>query len=443
MLRRKSRVSYIVRDDYDSTLHKKGINSICIDYDSYHSYNGGKLYTAGRDAIINQWELNLERKNSSTETNIKVVQEQQIVPSPTSTDPKPETVSLAFDQRDDHHHPIPKLKSIITPIEKPTVLATSLEWHNDWVNSIVLCNNSQNLISCSSDRSVCIWNLETKQPTRLGFHNDYAKKLAHPIKTNWVCSASLDRAIHIWDIQETRNEPRVLNNTEFPTGSIYALACNTDGRVVASGSHDKFVRIWDPKTRSDRNQTHRLQGHTDTVRDLLISSDGKWVISASSDKTIKLWSLAMANHCVQTWCPSEASVWSLATNSQDINTFWAGAKDGWVYKIIQKNVDNDVYSDCFAICKEQGPVISLAGIEDRYIWTGTTDSTVNRWRDVGFGNDTDIYIPDSCYCHPDVVDIDTESIHSKRISISSNDEIAPTLIPLWDKPESVIKGNQF
>jgi WD40 repeat protein len=59
--------------------------------------------------------------------------------------------------------------------------------------------------------------------------------------------------------------------------------------VVASGSKDASVRIWDV---ASGKQVRELNGHTEEVRAITFSPDGKLVATGSEDETIRLWSLA-------------------------------------------------------------------------------------------------------------------------------------------------------
>lgn len=73
-------VSFVIRDA-EEKQHRNGVNALQLDP------NNGKLYSAGRDAIIRVW-------NTRTESSEKYIQ--------------------------------------------------SMEHHNDWVNDIVLCCNGRN-----------------------------------------------------------------------------------------------------------------------------------------------------------------------------------------------------------------------------------------------------------------------------------------------------------
>jgi len=67
-----------------------------------------------------------------------------------------------------------------------------------------------------------------------------------------------------------------------------------DGKLVASASHDKTVRLWDPATGGSCGV---LEGHSDFVRAVVFSPDGKLVASASDDKTVRLWDPATGGSC--------------------------------------------------------------------------------------------------------------------------------------------------
>jgi WD40 repeat protein len=73
------------------------------------------------------------------------------------------------------------------------------------------------------------------------------------------------------------------------TSSIRSLAISPDGQILASGSDDKTVELWQLSTGQD---LFTLRGHTKAVYSVAISSDGQILASGSDDKTIKLWQLS-------------------------------------------------------------------------------------------------------------------------------------------------------
>jgi len=97
---------------------------------------------------------------------------------------------------------------------------------------------------------------------------------------NWVASGSFDKSIKLWDLNRaspTGSDSLITLKSPDGAGSkssVYAIAVDPAGSVIASGTPERVIRTWDP--RSGR-RTAKLVGHTDNIRAILISADGKYV----------------------------------------------------------------------------------------------------------------------------------------------------------------------
>lgn len=69
---------------------------------------------------------------------------------------------------------------------------------------------------------------------------------------------------------------------------VTSVAISPDSRLVAAGSLDKMVRVWDIQT---AQPLERLEGHKDSVYSVAFMPNGRTLVSGSLDKTIKVWQL--------------------------------------------------------------------------------------------------------------------------------------------------------
>lgn len=72
---------------------------------------------------------------------------------------------------------------------------------------------------------------------------------------------------------------------------VTCLAIQSSNYLIASGSSDRTIKIWDLKG----NLQQTLLGHTNWITGLSFSRDGKYLVSASRDGTVRLWKKNRSN----------------------------------------------------------------------------------------------------------------------------------------------------
>jgi WD40 repeat protein len=107
-----------------------------------------------------------------------------------------------------------------------------------------------------------------------------------------VASGSFDGTVRLWEAESGQLRATLQGHT----GLVYSVALSGDGRMVASSSFDGTVRLWEGRS---GQLLATLQGHTGVVRGVALSGDGRLVASGGDDGTAKLWE-AGSGACLRT-----------------------------------------------------------------------------------------------------------------------------------------------
>lgn len=183
------------------------------------------------------------------------------------------------------------------------VIKHTFHGHEQDIYSLDFARNGRHIASGSGDRTVRVWDIETGQNVLTLSIEDGVTTVAISPDGRYVAAGSLDKSVRVWDAQTGYLVER-LEGAEGHKDSVYSVAFAPNGRDLVSGSLDKTIKMWElsaarglmPGGGTNRGKCVKtFEGHKDFVLSVALTPDGNWVLSGSKDRGVQFWDPRTAN----------------------------------------------------------------------------------------------------------------------------------------------------
>jgi WD40 repeat protein len=204
--------------------------------------------------------------------------------------------------------------------QTPDRALMTLEGHTDYVNSCDVSRDGRWIVSCSTDKTLKLWDARRGRGVRTYEGSDSVETCAFSPDGSRIVAGHYSGLVVVWDVAS--GIPLVeMQHADAP---VPTCAWSPAGEVVASAGYDNTVMLWEPRTGRLRAT---LRGHRTDVLSCAFSPDGQRIVSGDADGRMKLWDVQEGTELVGPSFGHPRAVWDCAF-SPDGQWIVSASEDG-------------------------------------------------------------------------------------------------------------------
>ena len=171
-------------------------------------------------------------------------------------------------------------------------LLTDFKKHTNEAYDIAFSNDGKLLASTSYDRTIKLWrqdgtvlktlnNIDTVTDVRFA-PDGFAKN-----GNATIIYGAFDTKIHFWELQKTKNRIKEIARHTIPAhkARITDIDISRDGDLLASVSHDRYLKLWKP----DGTNIKSILADRTGVKTVSISPDRELIATGGKEQNVKIW----------------------------------------------------------------------------------------------------------------------------------------------------------
>ncbi|MBM0741777.1 pentapeptide repeat-containing protein [Phormidium sp. CLA17] len=204
----------------------------------------------------------------------------------------------------------------------------TIQVHTGGISAVAFSDDGTCWASGSSDQTINLFSESGTHLQTFTGHSDIVRTVAFGRLGDrlLLASGSFDHTIRIWDVQAgtclkiLRDSCAVLSLTWLPNPRLLE-GDRGDTFLLAAGGDDGAIKLWNWQAATWSS----LDGHTDGIWSLAASPDGRTLTSGSSDQTLRCWDMK-TGHLLRTLRGHHNRIWSVAI-SPDGHQIASGSED--------------------------------------------------------------------------------------------------------------------
>ena len=188
--------------------------------------------------------------------------------------------------------------------------------------SVDYSSSGNRIVTTGSDRSIKVWRRNPasehwlSESKMIGEHRGaiLVAKFVPNTDDRVIVSGGDDGRTIIWKLTGEQLRWEIAGELTGHTGPVHAVAVSPDGKLIATGSEDQTLRLWD---REATTQIKQFELHRGAILSVAFSADSRRLISGGGDNLAIVWDIA-----------SGRKTMSLVGHSAAVNAV-AFSPDGW------------------------------------------------------------------------------------------------------------------
>ena len=246
------------------------------------------------------------------------------------------------------------------------------------VLDVALLRDGRRIITCSTDRSLRVWDLESGANIGDPWQDDWDEEDDAKVSTialsptgNTVASGSNDGTVRLWDVETGK----VIIKLTGHDGIVWSVCWRADGERLVSGGHDGTIRLWDVTVEGGKIVLGPIEtGHMHVYAAMYSPNTTKIVTGGRhwQDNAVKIWDAETGD--LLSTVEHHYAVRSLAWTS-DEKKLISGSNDGSI-----RIFDTDTWQQIAILQGHEEVVYAISLFQnDRLLASTSYDNTARLW----------------------------------------------------------------